>query len=227
MELAVRRSIALLAVALAAAGAGAFACASEKSDGSSCDSDSDCKSKSCSSGTCAGSACDCASEVCETGTSCESGWVCARDEVASAPRCRKQCKQDSDCLADEHCGDGRCKSGVAPTVLTWKHLPRASPCRAYSECPFEVGVIGGSGVDRYEWTFSDDPDAGVTTQDPKITHKYPPGAAKTEVRVVEKNGNATSLDAVDDICVDGTEIKCVPDAISCCFGSCTASGECH
>jgi hypothetical protein len=223
-----RRSLVLLAM-VAASAAVAFACSSEKSDGASCEEDSDCKSGTCAGGRCAGASCSCSSTVCDPGAGCEAGWVCAKDDVTSGPRCRLKCKEDEDCLSNERCDDGRCKGGGASVVLSWKHLPRRSPCRAYSECPFEVGVGGGTGVARYEWSFSnDEPDAGPTvTQEPTITHKYGPGTAKTRVNVVDKSGSSASIETTDDICVDGKEIKCVADRLSCCFGSCTPTGECR
>jgi hypothetical protein len=227
--------VTVLALALSAAvgAAIAVACSGGSSeDGASCDSNSDCKSGSCAGGTCAGSACECASGVCTTGTSCQGGWACVKESSGAGhefPTCRRLCPDGTGCLADEHCdpGDNTCHDGIGSPSLSWVGLPRAEPCGAFKECPFEVKVSGGSGqIDHFEWTFDDSVDAGVTTTDPKTTHKYSPGSHTTTVKALDKNGTNGTLQNTDQICVDGVSFECSEGTVECCSGTCTPEGGC-
>jgi hypothetical protein len=224
--------VTLAAIAsLVAAVSGAGCSAAD--DGASCDEDDDCHSSHCVDGTCSGSTCDCASGVCTSGTSCQGGWVCVKESLGASnafPVCRRLCPDGTGCFSFEHCQDGVCHEGASAPKLSWANIPRDAPCPAFSECPFEVKVTGGSGaIDHYAWRFDDtEKDAPpVETPDPRITHKYSPGQHTTIVTAFDANGTEASLSALDSLCVDGEQLQCTPNVVDCCLGTCNPEGGCR
>lgn len=212
------------------------ACKSPAADGGSCEQDSDCKSGACVASVCAGGACSCTSgSPCQA--ECAQGWVCVGSlNGIDGARCRSTCTtvngdgdagaRSTGCLANEHCEDGVCKAGAEPPRPEWANVPRQDKCRSGSRCPFAVRVHGGSGIiDAFRWTFSDDPDAGVTTQDGSVEHRYLAGTWTTRVEIVDHNGTSAAIQTTDSVCVDGVGSTCVLDQIECCSGSCL-NGTC-
>jgi PKD domain len=215
----VKRSVAVGALAL-----GLFvACSSKADDGGSCEKGAECSSGVCFAGACEGSDCTCDTSDCRTRSSCQAGWLCTRGDVTSdvITRCRKECKDSSECTSDKHCDNGICKAGAQTFSLTWLNIPRTSPCGAHVPCEYKAAASAGVNVSTYAWTFGGV--AAPATHDPTTSFTYDKGGSYEAVVTATSDKGATAvLRTTEVLCEGGVGAPCDTSSTLCCQGTCIA-----